>query len=84
MRADDAARLEAERIELKKRLKAEQGVNDAEADRLVDWGRDAVNAGTDAFLGFRPNARSWQWTAVGFAALAAVAFLLLWFQPNGP
>lgn len=83
MRADDASQLAAERVELKKKLKAEQGLTDTEAEQLVDWGRDAVNAGTDAFLGMRPQQRSWQWTAIAFAVLAVIAFLFLLFPPNG-
>lgn len=82
MRADDAARLEAERSELKKKLKDEQGLSDGEADRIVAWGRDAVGAGTEAFLGLRPSSRSWHWTAVGFIALAIVAIVFIWFAPN--
>jgi len=82
MRNDDAARLDAERAELKKTLIAEQGLSDAEADQKVNWGRDAVSAGTDAFLGVGHGGRSWQWTAVGIAVLAGVAILILLFGPH--
>lgn len=83
MRADDASQLAAERAELKKKLKAEQGLTDAEAEQLVDWGRDAVSAGTDAFLGMKPQQRSWQWTAIAFAVLAVIALLFVLFPSNG-
>lgn len=82
MRDDDTASLNAERAELKKALMAEQGLSDGEADQKVNWGRDAVSAGTDAFLGAGQGGRSWKWTAVGFAALAGVAILILLFGPH--